>query len=91
MFKPLDKIKKIKPLKEIEETKREFTEKTITLILGGFGLVAALAWNEAIQTLFNTLFPSNKGLIGKFIYALIVTCIVVIISLQFKKISEKKE
>jgi len=91
MIKSLEKIKKIKPLKEIEETKRAFTETTITLILGGFGLVAALAWNEAIKSLFETLFAKSNELIGKFIYAIIVTVIVVIVSLQLKKISEKKE
>jgi len=85
-LEPLNKIKD-----GIEETRREFKEKTITLILGGFGLVAALAWNEAIKSLFETLFPKNNELIGKFIYATIVTTIVVIISLQLKKISEKKE
>ena len=41
---------------EIKKTKRELKEKTITLILGGFGLVAALAWNDAIQSFFNTFF-----------------------------------
>ncbi|OGZ17685.1 MAG: hypothetical protein A2Z78_00290 [Candidatus Nealsonbacteria bacterium RBG_13_36_15] len=62
-----------------------------TLILGGFGLVAALAWNDAIQGLFNSLFTKGGGLVGKFIYALIVTFIVVIVSLQLRKVSEKKE
>jgi len=83
---PLNKIKN-----GIEEIKREFKEKTVTLILGGFGLVAALAWNEAIKTLFETIFPKKNELIGKFIYAIIVTIIVVIISLQLRKISEKRE
>lgn len=87
--KKLESLKKIR--NGIEEVKREFKEKVITLILGGFGLVAALAWNEAIKTLFETLFPKRSELIGKFIYAMIVTAIVVVISLQLKKISEKKE
>jgi polyferredoxin len=76
--------------KEIKETQKEFKQRTITLILAGFGLVAALAWNDAISALFDTLFPKGAGLIGKFLYALLVTIIVVIISLQLKKISEKK-
>ena len=79
------------PLKDFKETQKAIKEKMLTLILAGFGLVTALAWNDAIQTLFNTLFPNSNGLIGKFIYALIVTCIVVIISLQLKKISDKKD
>ena len=75
----------------LKETPKAVKEKMITLILAGFGLVAALAWNDAIQTLFNSLLPKGSGLIGKFVYAVIVTFIVVIISLQLKRISEKKE
>lgn len=87
----LNKIKKIKPLEEIKKTKEEVRKTIITLVLGGFGLVAALAWNEAIKSLFETFFEKSGELIGKFIYAIIVTAIVVIVSLQLKKTSEKKE
>lgn len=87
-----NRIKEIKPLKEIKKTGEEMRKTMITLILGGFGLVAALAWNDAIQSFFNAFFPKGSGgLIGKFIYALIITIIVVIVSLQLKKISEKEE
>jgi uncharacterized membrane protein len=78
-----------KTLKEIEETKRAFQERTITLILGGFGLVAALAWNEAIRSLFETVFKTRGTIISKFIYAIIVTLMLVIISLQLQKINRK--
>jgi len=77
------------PLKQLKNLQKETREKMITLILAGFGLVAALAWNDAIQTLFNQLFPKSNGVIGKFVYAVIVTIIVVIISLQLKETSEK--
>jgi len=90
MKSPLNKIKKVKPLKEIEEVKREFKEKIITLILGGFGLVAALAWNEAIKSLFETFFKKSDELIGKFLYAIIVTIIVVVVSMWLKKSLKKK-
>ena len=76
------------PFKKINE---ELKEKTLTLILGGFGLVAALAWNEAIKTLFETFFPKESALIGKFIYAIIVTIIVAVVSSRLTKISQKKE
>ena len=79
------------PLNEINKTKKELKEKMLTLMLAGFGLVAALAWNDAIQTLFRLLFPESEGVIGKFSYAVIVTALVVIISLQLKKASEEKE
>ena len=80
---PLNKIKN-----EIKKMNEELKEKTITLILAGFGLVAALAWNEAIKTLFETFFPKESALIGKFIYAIIVTIIVALVSSQLTKISQ---
>lgn len=70
---------------KIKETKKEVREKMLTLILAGFGLVAALAWNDAIQTLFKVLFPKSEGVIGKIIYAIIVTIVVVLISSRLKK------
>jgi hypothetical protein len=84
-MEPLEKVKN-----EMEKVKREFKEKTLTLILGGFGLVAALAWNEAIKSLFETLLPKSSALIGKFIYAIIVTGIVVFVSYLLNKVSEEK-
>jgi len=91
MIKHLEKIKKIKPLEEIKKTEKEFREKTVTLILGGFGLVAALAWNEAIKSLFETFLKESNKLVGKFTYAIIVTAIVAVVSMRLKNISEKKE
>jgi len=79
------------PLNDLKETKKAVKEKMFTLILAGFGLVAALAWNDAIQTLFKVLFPKSEGVIGKFVYALLVTLIVVFITLQLKKISGEDE
>jgi len=57
--------------------------------LGGFGLVAALAWNEAIKSLFENLFKNKGTLIGKFSYAIIVTIIVATVSMRLQKISHK--
>ncbi len=79
------------PLNDLKETKKAVKEKMFTLILAGFGLVAALAWNDAIQTLFKVLFPKSDGVIGKFVYALLVTLIIVFITLQLKKISGEDE
>lgn len=77
------------------ETKRitkEVKERVITFILAGFGLVAALAWNEAIKSLFDAFFPAQtSGLIAKFGYAFVITIVVVFVSVQLNKISKKSE
>jgi uncharacterized membrane protein len=78
-----------KHLQNINKTRLKIQEKTITLILGGFGLVAALAWNEAIKSLFEEMFEKRGTLISKFFYAFLITIIVVIISIQLQKISKK--
>lgn len=79
-----------KHLQKVNKARLEIQAKSITLILGGFGLVAALAWNEAIKSLFEELFKETGTLISKFVYAILVTVIVVIISMQIKRISKKK-
>ena len=87
----LHKIKKISPVRSVKEAKKEFQERTATLILGSFGFIAALAWNETIKNLFETLFEKSNQLIGQFIYALLVTLVLVLVSMKLKNIAEKKE
>jgi hypothetical protein len=70
--------------------KREVTEKLTTLIIGAFGLVAALAWNSAIQKIFQEFFPSANGVIAMFIYALAVTIIAVYVTIYLGKINTRK-
>ncbi len=72
-------------LEEFKNTKQELNKTITTLILGGLGFVAALAWNEAIQELFNLFLPKESGLIGKFLYAIIITVVVVIVSMRLRK------
>ena len=47
----------------------------ITLVTTAFGLVAGLAWNDAIQKLIETLVGTGDALNGLFIYAIVVTII----------------
>jgi len=76
-------------IRGVRKTSTAVQQKTITLILGGFGLVAALAWNEAIKSLFENLFKNKGSLIGKFSYAIIVTVIIAIVSMRLQKTSQK--
>lgn len=83
------KIKKTQ--EELLKTKEALRERTITLVLGGFGLVAALAWNEAIRSLFETVFKTRGTIISKFVYAITVTLVLVIITVQLQKINRKNQ
>lgn len=66
-----------------------FLERVITLVLTSFGLVIALAWNEAIQALVKTLAPEHEGLVPKFIYAFAITFVFVIISMRLGRLTER--
>lgn len=65
----------------------------LKLATSGFGLVAALAWNELIKTTINeyvkTRISVGSGIISLAIYALIVTFLAVFITLQLSKLAEK--
>ncbi len=70
--------------------RREVLDQTITLILGGLSLIAALAWNDAIQTLFKELFPTgHSDLFYKFGYALVVTTVIVVVSMRLRNLKSK--
>lgn len=73
----------------------EVITQMLTLATSGFGLVAALAWNGFIQELVNNyikkFLPANSGLISLFIYAVIVTILAVLVTLQLTHIKERLE
>jgi len=65
-------------------------EKIAALLTAAFGLVAALAWNSAIQEIFNVYFPADTSAIAPMItYAIVVTVIAVIVAVVIGTISSK--
>jgi len=75
-----------------EKIKIEFQKKMIGYILAAFGLVAGLAWNEAIKALIEYLFPvSQNGLLAKFIYAILITLFVVLVAAYLSKFFAEEE
>lgn len=68
----------------------EIVRQMLTLATSGFGLVAALAWNNLIQEFVNDyikkFFPSGSGIWSLLIYALIITFLAVFITYQLSKI-----
>lgn len=86
----INKLEKIK--KESEKISGEVKEKTLGFILTAFGLVAGLAWNEAIQSLIKSFFAVDKDSVWvKFLYAIVMTFLVVIVTIYLTRLFGKKE
>jgi len=56
---------------------RVFLQTMITLASASLGLVAALAWNEAIKTTIKTVFGTDENLAGLYTYAVLATVIAI--------------
>lgn len=52
-----------------------------TLVTTAFGLIAALAWNDAIKAIIAQFFKAGNGVTGLVIYAVLITIIAVIATL----------
>lgn len=65
----------------------------ITLATGGLGVAVALAWNEAIkgfvQKYIDPYFGANGTVVSLLIYALIITSIAVIVTMQLTQIEKR--
>lgn len=73
----------------------EVMRQMLTLATSGFGLVAALAWNNVIQELVNNYIkkwlPNQGGIISLFIYAVLITCLAVFVTMQLSKFLDRLE
>lgn len=77
--------------RESQEIRREVRERTLGYILTALGLVAGLAWNEAITAFIVEVFPLSKdGLTAKIIYAVVITIIVVVVNLYVVRFAERR-
>ncbi|MFL6512196.1 MAG: DUF5654 family protein [Nitrososphaera sp.] len=68
---------------------KEVIEKVAALITAAFGLVAALAWNSAIQEIFRLVFGNQSGVWAMIFYAVVVTVIAVIATILIGRAAEK--
>lgn len=62
----------------VVEVKTQVLATIATLMTTAFGLIAALAWNEAIKAIILELFPKQGGVTGLLIYAVLITIIAVV-------------
>ncbi len=73
--------------------RRQIVDKIATLLTSAFGLVAALAWNDAVRALFDTYYPRGEGahLTAIFLYASVVTVVAVVVTLWIGRLAQKVE
>ncbi len=78
--------------KEGHKLRTEFLKTMIQLSTAGFGLAAALAWNETIQALINRFVPkTGSDIWSKSIYAIVVTGIAVLVTYILGKMIQAEE
>lgn len=74
---------------------KRITEEIIKLSTSAFGLVAALAWNELIKEVVSMyikpLVGGASGIISLAIYAIIVTTLAVLVTINLTKLTEDKK
>ena len=64
-----------------KELGREAKDKAKGYVIAAFGLVAALAWNDAVKSLIEYFFPNkDNSILLKFIYALALTVVIIVLT-----------
>lgn len=63
------------------EVKSQVGQTISTLMTVAFGLIAALAWNDAIKAIIVQYMPKGSGIEGLLIYAILITIIAVVATL----------
>jgi hypothetical protein len=85
--------KKQKSPEKDKQLRVEVMRQMLTLATSGFGLVAALAWNNVIQEFVNNyvkkFLPNGSGIWSLLIYALVITFLAVFVTYQLSKVLER--
>jgi hypothetical protein len=66
-----------------------FFQTMITLASASLGLVAALAWNEAIKAIIKEVLHTEESIAGLLTYAILATAIAVIVLILLARAAAK--
>lgn len=82
-------------VKQEEKFHSALLKQLLILATGGFGLAAALAWNDTIRTVIDEYIkknlPNGEGLAYQLLYALSITLVAVLITYYLTKLSQHFE
>jgi len=75
----------------MKKIRKQIIEKFAALITGAFALVAALAWNSAIQAAFKEFIAEGNTISAQFLYASVVTVVAVLATLWIGRLAGKEQ
>ena len=75
---------------ELHHIHSDVFERVITLVIAALGLIVALAWDEALRHIFETLFGGKGTLLEEISYALVITILTAFISVRLGKLFSKR-
>jgi hypothetical protein len=70
---------------QADQVRKQVVGTISTLMTVAFGLIAALAWNDAIKAIIATLIPKGNGITGLLIYAIVITIVAVVATILIAK------
>lgn len=72
---------------ERKRLQKAVRERLLGYVLAAFGLVAALAWNDAVKSAIEKIFPlDGSTLTAKFVYAIVVTIFIAVFAYYISKL-----
>ena len=74
----------------VQHTRNTIRKKMFGYIAAGFGLVAGLAWNDAVKLIIDSFIP-DKGntIVAKVAYAVIITVVVGVVLFYMERSSDE--
>ena len=72
-----------------KQTTKVVLQSMIALSSAALGLVAALAWNDAIKETIKRILNSDDSLSSKYIYAILATILAVVVVLTLARVAAR--
>ena len=76
----------LKDQKNLRSLRVNFIERIVTIVIAGLGLIAVLAWDDALKHLFHELFAEESTLVQEFLYAIVLTILASLVAVALGKI-----
>jgi hypothetical protein len=91
----INNMRSIQARKEAKQLSLAIVKQMLILATGGFSLVSALAWNDAIRGFIDQYIKpyatKGSGLIAQIIYAIVITMIAVFVTYQLGRAQQALE